>query len=272
MIRLVATDIDGTLLRDGSHDLHPAYYDMIRRLRETGVYFCVCSGRQYDSIRRLFDPVSDDIFYIAENGSLVRTRTEVLHSWNIDPDAYLPLLHDIRKIPDAGIVVSGKDLSWVESGEDSHLFRLLKDSYHYTLENIPDLAKVPDDVVKISVFHRDGDRGLQALSRSRWKDVFSLTASGVTWMDICPKESGKGTALAFLQEHLGVGREDTLYFGDNMNDLSAFRQAGLAGTVANARPEVQEAADFVGGRFEDLGVLRELERIFFSGEGHEIQS
>ena len=263
MIRLVATDVDGTLLKDGSHDLHPAYYDIIRQLRARGVFFCVCSGRQYRSIRRMFDPVADDLFFIAENGTLIRTDTDILQSRNIDPDVYIPLVRDIRRIPDADLMVCGPELSWVDSGEDSFLFHYLKDQYRYDLENIPDLTAVPpSSVLKISAYHAEGDRGLQALLRSRWNEELDMSASGVTWVDICPKGSGKGAALSFLQQHLGVKKEETLYFGDNMNDLPAFEQAGLAGTVANARPEVQEKADFVGGRFEDLGVLKELQRIF----------
>ena len=263
MIRLVATDVDGTLLGDGSHDLDPAYYDIIRQLRARGVFFCVCSGRQYHSIRQLFAPVADDIFFLAENGTLVRTDTEVLRTWSLEPDAYVPLVEEIRRIPGAGLVVCGPERSWVDSGEDSHLYHLLKDNYLYALDNIPDLTSVPPaDVLKISAYHAEGDRGLQALLRSRWNGKLDMGASGVTWVDICPKGSGKGTALAFLQQYLGVKKDETLYFGDNINDLPAFAQAGLAGTVANARPEVQEKADFIAGRFEDLGVLKELQRIF----------
>ena len=263
MIKLVATDVDGTLLRDGTHDLHPAYYEAVRILRRKGIYFCVCSGRQYSSIRCLFNPVADDIYYIAENGTLIRTSDQILETLTFPPEAYLPLIRDIRRIPDADMVVSGADLSWVDSGEDSFIYHLLRDKYQYLLENVPDLADVPaGSVLKISAYHAQGDRGLQDLLRSHWKEELQVSTSGVTWVDISLKEAGKGSALAFLQNYLGVKEEETLYFGDNMNDLPAFERAGLAGTVANARREIRDAADFVGERFEDLGVLKELQRIF----------
>ncbi|MDO5132557.1 MAG: HAD family hydrolase [Eubacteriales bacterium] len=263
MFRLIATDVDGTLLQEGAHDLDPAYYDIIQQLSAKGISFCVCSGRQYHSIRQMFAPVAEDIFYIAENGTLVRTAQEILHIRSLEPEACVPLIEEIRRIPGADMVVSGPDLSWVDSGEDSHLYHLLKDHYQYRLENIPDLTAVPPaEIIKISVYHAEGDRGLQGLLRSRWNRDLELCASGVTWVDICPKNAGKGTALAFLQQHLGVSREETLYFGDNMNDLPAFARAGLAGTVENARPEVKEKADFVADRYEDLGVLKKLRQIF----------
>ena len=221
MIRLVATDVDGTLVKDGSHVLDPAYFDMIRRLRRKGVYVCVCSGRQYHSIHHLFAPVAGELFFLAENGTLVRTEEKILQTWSIDPDYYIPL------------------------------------------ENIPDLTTIPSgEVLKLSVYHERAEKGLLPLTSSHWAEDLALEPSGVVWLDICPRHASKGNALSFLQDHLGIKKEETLYFGDNINDLSAFAQAGLKGTVSNARREVREAADFVGDSYENLGVLKELQRIF----------
>ena len=71
MIRLIACDIDGTLLPEGSTELEPAVYTQIRRLSERGIFFCPASGRQYSSLRRLFAPVADQLFYLCENGAVV---------------------------------------------------------------------------------------------------------------------------------------------------------------------------------------------------------
>ena len=71
MIRLVASDIDGTLLRNGAKTIDPVLFDQIRRLRERGIRFCPASGRQYSSLRRLFAPVADELSYLCENGAVV---------------------------------------------------------------------------------------------------------------------------------------------------------------------------------------------------------
>ena len=80
MIKLIASDIDGTLVREGAHEIDPAYYDVIRELKEAGITFCACSGRQYPSMLDLFAPVADDIYFISNNGTLIRTKKDVLHS------------------------------------------------------------------------------------------------------------------------------------------------------------------------------------------------
>ncbi len=264
-IRLIATDVDGTLLGDGGHDLDPGYYDMIRRLARRGIIFCVCSGRQYHSIRQLFAPVAEHVYLIAENGTMICKDDKILYMCGIPDEAYVPLVKDIRKIPDADMMVCGAEKTWVESGEDSVIYHFIHDGYKYKVENVPDLTEIPPEkVLKISAYHAQGDRGLQELLHSHWKDELQLGASGLTWVDCCPKEAGKGEALAYLQNYLGIKKEETLYFGDNMNDLPAFKRAGITGSVENAREEVRAAADIIAGRFEESGVLRELERMFGS--------
>ena len=70
MIKLIASDLDGTLLQNGAQELDPLIFDQIRELKEMGIHFVAASGRQYPNLQRLFAPVQDEISYIAENGSL----------------------------------------------------------------------------------------------------------------------------------------------------------------------------------------------------------
>ena len=71
MIRLIASDIDGTLLQNGAAEIPPEIFDHIRRLEKKGVLFCPASGRQYTSLRRLFAPVADRVPFLCENGAVV---------------------------------------------------------------------------------------------------------------------------------------------------------------------------------------------------------
>ena len=70
MIKLIASDLDGTLLRNGAQEINPEIFDLILRLKEKDIHFAAASGRQLYSQRCLFAPVKDEISYIAENGSL----------------------------------------------------------------------------------------------------------------------------------------------------------------------------------------------------------
>ena len=82
MIRYIASDLDGTLLLNGAQELDPEVFSLILRLKEKGIHFIAASGRQYVNLRRLFEPVQDEISYIAENGRLSSVlRVPVLHGF-----------------------------------------------------------------------------------------------------------------------------------------------------------------------------------------------
>ena len=74
MIRLIACDIDGTLLLPGQTSIAPVVFEEIRRLDKKGVRFCPNSGRRPESLRRLFAPVAERLYYICENFGLPPRR------------------------------------------------------------------------------------------------------------------------------------------------------------------------------------------------------
>ena len=262
MIRLIGSDIDGTLVNEGSHEIDPQYFEVVRELTKLGIRFCACSGRQYGSMLDLFAPVADDVFFIASSGTLIRTKDRILHSWKIDPAVYVPLIRKIRLIEDVAVSVTLPDISLIETGEDSPFMHLLRDEYHYVVKNVDDLTRIPmDQILEISI---NSPRVAQIVEDLRANPDFaplSMTVSGARWCDITTREAGKGEAFALLQEYLGIRIEETVYFGDNLNDLPAFREAGVTATVSDAREEVQAAADLVEPSFHELGVLGELRNI-----------
>lgn len=66
MIKLIASDLDGTLLQNGAQALTPRAIDLISRLCDAGIHFVSASGRQYDNQKRVFAPLKDRISFIAE--------------------------------------------------------------------------------------------------------------------------------------------------------------------------------------------------------------
>ena len=76
MIKLIATDLDGTLLQNGSQSLSEDTLELIRRVQESGILMTAASGRQYPNLCRLFSDASARMAFICENGSLVRYQGE----------------------------------------------------------------------------------------------------------------------------------------------------------------------------------------------------
>ena len=88
MIKLIVTDIDGTLVKDGTLDINPEYMDVIKKLTEKGIHFVACSGRQYCSERQLFAPVKDRIFFISDGGTLIRTSEKILKVYTLSAEIW----------------------------------------------------------------------------------------------------------------------------------------------------------------------------------------
>ena len=96
MIKLIATDIDGTLVKDGSLLIDPEYMSVIDRLIDKGIIFVVCSGRQFSSEFKLFAPIKHKLLYITDGGTVVRTPKEILKTYPQAPQNHHRLFH-LRK-------------------------------------------------------------------------------------------------------------------------------------------------------------------------------
>ena len=105
MIRLIATDLDGTLLEPNGA-LPEGAFEVVEALLAQGCQFAAASGRQYGNLRRLFAPVSKKIAYICENGAINALGTEVINVNPIDADMGREIIADMEKLK-VHILVSG---------------------------------------------------------------------------------------------------------------------------------------------------------------------
>ena len=271
MIRLIASDIDGTLVPDGAPSINPEYYEVITALQQKGIVFCPCSGRSYQSMHTLFAPIADSLYFISENGTILRTEEKILYTWPVPQEYIRPLVEEGRKLPGISVMICTPDKTYCECGEDGALYRLMHDDYHYNIENIPDVLAVPfDQILKVSLFHNDDqiEEVCKPLTDSEWSTRVQMLCAGTKWLECVALNAGKGEAFALLQELLEIPQEETVYFGDNMNDISAFTEAGASATVSSARSEIREAADIVAHSVKHDGVLRELKRILEVAPDH----
>ncbi|MBC8535975.1 HAD family hydrolase [Feifania hominis] len=265
MIRLIACDVDGTLVPDGTAQINTEIYDVIRRLKSMGVVFAVASGRQFASVERLFEPVRDEILYITDNGGFVRSASEVYSSTPLTQKEITGLVRDGRRLPGCDIMLCGQDWAYA-AREDTPMFRWLRDCYRYNVRAVGDLTKPIDDaIVKLSVYHPDGAGKVCADSFTpKWSKVVKVTEGGHEWVDCMSLETNKGAALRSLQKRLGVTREETMAFGDNLNDLELLAEAKYSCAVGNAHSAVKQAASRVVDTNVNDGVLKTLRELLGS--------
>ena len=210
----------------------------------------------------MFRPVSDRLLYIAEGGGVLRSDSEVYHIEPLPEEYIREFLDDCRSCTELDRLIATSDLTYTETG-DTPMYHLLKDSYRFDVKNLDSLDQVPlEKAVKISLFHETDAEGI--CSRTlipKWKDRFQIASSGIQWIDCLSPHTSKGNSLKVLQQRLGISPDETMVFGDNMNDISMLHQAKYSYAVGNARDEVKCEAAFVADTYDNNGVLKELKKL-----------
>ena len=257
MIRLIATDLDDTLLPEGTFDLNPEYYDVIRALTGKGILFVAASGRHTTSIRRLMKSVADEVVILAGNGSAAMYQGRTLDVRPLDYGFYQEVLGVMRRIDSSLILTDQAECVWTDSVRED-LVSWIRDGYRVRLEQCPDLAGVGPPVLKTAM-HVEGDAARYAAGiRERFAGRANIAAAGPGWVDVVANGADKGSALRRIQERFHIRPEETAAFGDNENDIGMLKLAGLSYAVENALGSVKAAAREVIGPMREDAVLNVL--------------
>ncbi len=256
MIKLIVSDIDGTLLPDGGHELNPELFDVILELRRQGMQFAAASGRQWASIEEVFRPIREKIFYLSDNGAYIGCHGRSLYVNTIDRELAFAMVRDIRA---AGldVMLSGPDVVYLDTDNDE-FYRWMVDGYRFRVKRVPDILQVEDNFIKVSAYRKTDIEGATVELRKTYGSRLKIAISGDMWMDCMASGVNKGEAVRQLQESLSISPRETMVFGDQLNDIEMLGRAYYSFAVANARPEVKAAARFRADSNVDDGVLKIL--------------
>jgi Cof subfamily protein (haloacid dehalogenase superfamily) len=262
--RLVASDIDGTLIRsDGS--LSERTVAVLDRLCTAGIPVALATGRPVRWLRQLYDQLAEPLPAVCANGAVVYDpdTDEVLRADPLSVELLLEVTARLRAaVPDVALAVE------VEDGrsfryEESWPARL--DGEHRAVRVVADadeLTAVPAVKLLARSAHRDPDEfaelvsgtlgGLAETTHSSTSGLVEISAAGVT----------KAAGLAWLCEREGFAAEDVVAFGDMPNDVPLLAWAGRSVAMGNAHPAVRRVADEVTLTNDEDGVAAYLEQVF----------
>lgn len=238
MIKLIASDLDGTLLRGGAQSLAPQVLELIGRIKRQGILFAAASGRQYRNLERLFYPVGRDVVFVAENGGLVMQNGLRLSCSPIRRPLGDALMRDILSFPDCEVLLCGQETCYISPRQKSY-----GDFMVYTLRNtvtvVDDLFSVNEDYIKISAYiHEKGAARMAPYFIEKWGNSVHTAIAGEQWVDFTVAD--KGSALRAVQEKFRIARDEIAAFGDNFNDVPMFEAAGHSFAMDTADRQVQK--------------------------------
>ena len=285
-IRLVAVDMDGTLL-DDEKNFPPGLDELLDHLEQRGVVFVPASGRQVWTLIDMF-PERPGLTFIGENGAIVMRDGREISSAPLDLATVRESVSLIRQyaLPrpgataaredagegslrenfDGGLVVCGKNCAYVERTDEAFLAAVAP--YYTRTQCVDDLMKVIDDIeqgrideaiIKLAVYSAGDVTALADQTLGRFARSHQFAISAANWADLQDRGVDKGRALRALQDYLGVTPGQTAVFGDAGNDLSMIAQAEFSFAMENASADVRAAARFLAPSNNEAGVVKVLQ-------------
>ncbi|MFI8949104.1 HAD family hydrolase [Streptomyces sp. NPDC053750] len=259
---LVATDLDGTLLR-GDDTVSDRALAALARVAEAGARHLVVTGRPAPRVRSLLDRLGCTGLAVCGQGAQVYDAGAHRMLWSVTLDRELAETALGKIEAEVGQVYAAVDQDGVDG------LTLIEPGYlmpHPTLpavrvERRDELWDAP--ISKVLLRHPDlSDDELAATARTVVGSLATVTMSGPGTVELQPCGITKATGLALAAEHLGLSRRRTIAFGDMPNDIPMFHWAARGVAMAGAHPELKAVADEVTTTNEDDGVAVVLERIF----------
>ncbi len=283
MIKLIASDMDGTLL-DAHMSISAENAEAIRFADKAGIEFMVATGRNFQEARAALDEAGIDCAMITLNGAQVFDKSG--HSLFTVPIPTLQATTVLDILDANGIyyevstnqgLYSENQAKRIESFASmvaTHLphltykMAIAMASANLELLHINYVDSIREllmddrlEVLKIICFHTEGPRILGPVGKeiSQLGDL-AVTSSGQNNIEVNHKNAQKGIAVAHIAHERGIPLEDVMTIGDNFNDVSMLQTAGVSFAMGNAEIEVKEYAKYLTDTNLESGVGKAILR------------
>ncbi len=236
MIKLIASDMDGTLLND-KKELPPDFFEILDKLRERDIHFVIASGRSFSTLRINFDNVTDKLDFICDNGAYVVIGGKCVSMSILDPVRLSEMIDTCLSLKETIPVLCGVHGTYFERRDDDLFDEVRKFYLNFTC--VDDIRNVKDDIFKVAICDRlNPEYNSYPIISEKFKDDFNVAVTGPRWMDLMNKGINKGAALEKIQRELNISREETMTFGDYFNDVELLKAAEYSFVMENAHPDM----------------------------------
>ncbi|UCZ54673.1 Cof-type HAD-IIB family hydrolase [Bacillus shivajii] len=282
-IKLIATDMDGTLLNDG-RNISEENIKAIQAAMDKGIHVMVATGRDYTEAIAPLKEASLRLPLINVNGADLRKEDgEVIHQQTLTYHQF----KDMKKIlEEEGVyyeiyTTKGAYTDDSKRGLDVIVDLLMSTGEFGSYDQVRSLAErrfeegainqttsydnlLQDEnceLFKILAFSEDHGKRDRARKRLVEAVNVDVSASGKENLEINHKEATKGNGLKIMAETYGVDLSETMVLGDNFNDVSMMEVAGLSVAMGNAEDEIKELCDEVTDKNTNDGVAKAIYRV-----------
>lgn len=272
-VRLIALDMDGTLLMSDHWTLPQRNIEAIRRADAAGIHVCIATGRMLEDASDFIHRFELPCAIIAANGARASDGAlpggKILFQCSFAPE-------DAHKAIDL-LMASGMMINGFEDGLVSTVQDETRRVYHLVQRGLIDVrygeaalrAAADRGLMKLFAVGLGSDIGdtpdarIAPLRESLRRALphLQITSSASGNIEIMPAEAGKGAALARLAAHFGLTREAVMAMGDAQNDLSMLQYAAHSVAMGNATPEIRAFCRYETLSNDACGVAAMIDRV-----------
>lgn len=268
-IKLIAMDMDGTLLDDDHATIPPRNIAALRSARERGVKLALASGRTWSILRDAAEQLGGVDYAIVANGAGIRDVASGEHIYeNVIPHPQAVALIRALEREDLPFEIYCQGQNYLKETDVDRLGdgllspQFAKVYLKRGVKLVPDLVEALEGrgMEKINLFKATPEQQERLATIARAVGPVEISRALESNMEFNVEGASKGTALAALAQRLGLEPMEVMAFGDALNDLTMLRWAGWSFAMGNAMPEARAAAKYTTATNHEAGVGQAVER------------
>ena len=260
MIKLVVSDIDGTLV-DQSEELREPAFRMVSWLRERGVLFTLATGRVQGMAEKYAEKLGIAVPYVASNGASLILNGKAIRR---DTVPLRPLEEMILRADALGlsVIYSPDGYERVQRVTPFILGQQRAFSRYFHVEPLTRQDFATGQIEKLCLMDDDRTGRIEEIARMAavLPGAYGFTRYGDRAVEIVRGGATKASGVRELARLLGVSLSEVLTAGDDENDLEMLSEAGVGVTVQNALPKVKARASYVASQPTAAGVFEAVRR------------
>lgn len=258
MFKLVVTDMDGTFLNSKSSFNREKFQSLLTQLRDKDIRFAFCTGKQNERVDAIVGDLTKDLFIIGDSASRIKINDMNIYAKTFNNQFGLELIKTIKQIDEnLVVIVCTEGMAYAEKHISEKERNMVLGSYE-KVTFVEDLNTIDKDMLKITIFDIQGQCFEHVKGLNKYEDDLYIVAAEENWIDITHKDVDKGKTIRFLQQLLNISREQTIVFGDGLNDIPLFENARFKVAMDNAYPELKLKANLISIHNDRDGVIETL--------------
>ena len=283
MIKLIASDMDGTLLNK-NHKIDKETVEAIRKAEAKGITFAISTGREYNTVELLLKENNIVCQCVLMNGAEYRDEEgNILEEINIDIKSATKIIDILQKEKVSARIFTNKGIYTTDTKEEAlqeMVYRTISFHPELSKEEAIEIAKIQPyftelnyisnldeflsgniEVRKFVAFHSDTEL-INKMKRVVGEiEGIAVSSSFKDNIEVTHVTAQKGIILAKVAEKMGFKREEVIVLGDSFNDYSMFTEFSESVAMGNAIPEIKEVAKYITDTNDNFGVAKAIYKV-----------